>query len=502
MKRRWVEIGVIGFSAGIVLRSFVSVSITVAVFTLVLAAALAFFVARSPSSFKKEIIVLSFFLAATVGGIARYELSEPRSIALNDFKNEFITAEGVVVAEPDPRDNTTFLTIVIDVVGEKKETAGISEKVRVAIDRFPEYFYGDRVRFVGKLVAPENFLTDQGTVFDYQSYLAKDGIYFEMFRPKITLVAHSEGNPIVAALLRFKLAFLSATSRIIPEPENGLLAGIILGIKHGIPDSLAEAFRRSGLVHIIVLSGYNLTIVAAALMAFVTWFHRFLPRFVPPLVGIVGIVAFTIMAGASATAVRAAIMALLAILARFVGRKYDISRAIAVAAFIMVVHNPKVLAFDPSFQLSFLATLGIVYLAPFFESRFTRITDRFGIKSIVAATFATQIFVLPRLVALSGAVSLFGVLANIIVLPFVPLTMLLGALTGFSALVYDLLAAPFAFGAYFLLHAFVKIAEVFSSLPFSSIPVPVPPTWLTVAVYAALFYGVYHMNKSYKQTLN
>ena len=490
MQRKWLEIAVIGFSAGVLLRSFVAVSVSALLLGIIIAAVFVLAAMFSRPNFKKRLVLSSFFLAAVIGGAARYQMSEPGDNALVAFKNQFVSAEGIVVAEPDVRDALTFLTVSLDKIKGKSELLGISEKIRVAADRFPEYDYGDRIQLSGKLVEPENFKTERGDLFNYRSYLAKDGIYFEVFRPKIVLLERDRGNPAVAALLAFKSVFLSATNRMISEPENGLLSGIILGVKHGIPDSLTESFRRSGLVHIIVLSGYNLTIVAYALMKFFGWFGKYLPRLVSPLAGIVGIFSFTIMAGGSATAVRAAIMALLVVIAKLVGRRYRITRALAVAAFIMVAHNPKVLAFDPSFQLSFLATLGLVYLSPFFERRLQWIPQKFGIREIAAATLATQVFVLPRLVALSGTVSLVGIFANIIVLPFIPYTMLLGALSGFGAFVSEFVAIPFAYAAYLLLHGVVRAAEFFASLPLTSVSVPYIPAFALTLAYVPLVWFV------------
>ena len=495
MQRKWLEIAVIGFSAGVLLRSFVAVSVSALLLGIIVAAVFVLAAMFSRPNLKKWFVLSSFFLVAAVGGVARYEMSEPGGNALAVFKDQFMFAEGVVVAEPDVRDALTFLTVSLDKVKGKNEPIGVSEKIRVATDRFPEYSYGDRIQLSGKLVEPENFETEQGDMFDYRSYLAKDGIYFEMFRPKIILLERDQGNPAIATLLKFKFAFLSATNRMISEPENGLLSGIILGVKHGIPDSLTESFRRSGLVHIVVLSGYNLTIVAYALMQFFGWFGKYLPRVVSPLAGIVGILAFTVMAGGSATAVRAAIMALLVVLAGLVGRRYHITRALAVAAFAMIMYNPKILAFDPSFQLSFLATLGLIYLSPFFERRLGWITPKFGIRGIVTATLATQVFVLPRLVALSGTVSFVGVLANIIVLPFIPYTMLLGALSGFGAFVSEFVAIPFAYATYLLLHGVVRAAEFFASLPLASVSVPYIPAFVLALAYVPLVWFILKRQK-------
>ena len=482
---------VVSFAIGVFVRSFLYVSFSVALTILLIAAALVLYTILVAPRASAALFVVPLALVASVGGVARYELSEPQTLALTEFVGERISAEGIISKEIDERETLSFLTIDLEKVSARNQGFSVSDRIRVSVDRFESYSYGDRIKLSGVLQEPENFETDTGRIFDYRSYLAKDGIYFEIFRPKIEIILHGERNPIVAVLLQFKSKFLYSIEKVVPEPESALLGGLLLGEKHSLGDKLTEDFRRSGLVHVIVLSGYNMTIVAYAIM----WL---LSRFPPALAGgagAVGILAFTLMAGSSATAGRAAIMALLVILAKFLHRDYDIRRALAFAAFIMIVHNPKILAFDPSFQLSFLATLGLIYLSPHFERWFKRLTERFGIRQIVAATFATQIFVLPRLIELSGTISLVGLVSNILVLPLIPITMLFGALAGVLGFVHTSLAIPVAFIAYALLHYEINLVSFFGSVPFAALSVPALSIWFVVASYALLFFLVNRLNR-------
>ena len=494
-KGNWFVVFVISFAAGVAARSFCPVGFSFSLTLLLIAGAVLLYRLFASPRESALFFYIPLVLAGVVGGITRYELSEPRTFALNDHVGERVSVEGVISREIDERDTVSFLTIdlkSLSVRGVEKET---SERVRVSVDRHTDFSYGDRVAVAGVLQEPENFETDAGRVFDYRSYLAKDGIYHEMFRPQITLIAHGEGNPVVSALLKFKSSFLSSINRTVSEPESALLGGLVLGEKHSLGDALTESFRRSGLVHIIVLSGYNMTIVAKAITSSLSFFKNFLPAFVPSFSGVLGILAFTVMAGASATAVRAAIMALLVILAGAVHRDYDIKRALAIAGFVMILHNPKILAFDPSFQLSFLATLGLIYLSPFFEKKFRRLPNWLGLREIVSATFATQLFVLPRLIDLSGTVSLVGLVANIVVLPTIPITMLFGALTGFAGFLHDVLAMPFAYVAFILLHYQISMAQFFGSFPFSALSIPALSIWILMISYVVLLWFTYRLRK-------
>src|SRR3989344_2266646 len=160
---------------------------------------------------------------------------------------------------------------------------------------------------------PKNFeQADTGSPVDYVSYLEKVGILHQFLRPNISRIGEGKGNIIKRELLLLKHAFLDRVSRVIPEPESSLLGGLLVGAKQSLGKDLLDDFRTAGVIHIVVLSGYNLTIVAEAIMRF----FSFMPRMWGLSLGGISIVLFSIMTRAGATVVRASIMALLALLAR------------------------------------------------------------------------------------------------------------------------------------------------------------------------------------------
>ena len=193
---------------------------------------------------------------------------------------------------------------------------------------------------------PENFGTNN---FDWPAYLAKDAIYYEMFYPRTEFVSAGNGFWLKEKLFSLKEKFLSAIAKVVPEPHSAFLGGITIGAREGLPESLQEKFRTTGVAHIVALSGYNITIVAETIMLFLS----FLPQYLAIGGGVTGVILFAIMTGASATVLRASIMALLALTARATGRIYTVSWALFLAGFFMVLQNPKILRFDTPFQLSF-----------------------------------------------------------------------------------------------------------------------------------------------------
>ena len=186
------------------------------------------------------------------------------------------------------------------------------------------------------------------------------------------------------------------------------------------------------------------------------------------------------MVGFGATVMRACIMATLAILARFLGRPADALRWLFIAGFLMLLWKPMNLFYDPSFQLSFMATLGLILFSqPIFSfitnSKISKyIPIKYGVREIVSSTLAVQVFVLPLLIKMSGFVSIVSLLINPLVLPFIPWVMALGALTGLLGLlpfVGGFLSWPIGALAYLLTQFVIIVTKFFANVPFATLQI-------------------------------
>lgn len=426
--------------------------------------------------------VVLFSAGLGVGRLA-YQSSAVENQSLENFLGSNRTFRGVIVSEPDEREAYTNLTVAMFRAESSSERQFLG-RVLVKTDNFNTFRYGDLIEFIGKLERPENFQGDNGRVFNYRAYLAKDGIGYVMNFAQVKKVGDGEGHWLVARLLSFKQAFLSHVSGLIPEPHVSLLGGLVVGAKQALGADLLNDFRAVGVIHIVVLSGYNITIVAESLAAF---FRFFLPRAFSTALGVVSIIGFAVMVGGSATVVRASIMALLVVVARLLARQYDITRALLLAGFLMLLHNPAILVFDPSFQLSFLATVGLIYVSPIVEKRLQFIPKKFNLREVATATIATQIFVLPFILYQMGTLSIVALPVNLLILPAIPLTMLFGFFAGMTGFVNLLLATPFAYLTYGLLSYELGVVEWFAGLPFAAISIPAFPFWIVILTYAGYF---------------
>jgi competence protein ComEC len=162
-----------------------------------------------------------------------------------------------------------------------------------------------------------------------------------------------------------------------------------------------------------------------------------------------------------------------------------------VAGLAMLILNPYLLAYDVGFQLSFMATLGLILVAPYFETRLQKVPGTLGAREFLIATLATQIFVSPLLLYQIGEFSVVAVIINVLVLPMVPVAMLLTFATGMVAMVSTTMAVPLAWLAYASLSYIIILCEGFASLSFASYVVPAFPFWLVPLSYMVLGYFIW-----------
>ena len=199
-------------------------------------------------------------------------------------------------------------------------------------------------------------------------------------------------------------------------------------------------------------------------------------------------------------AVRAGIMAVIALVARSAHREYDGIRALLFVAMAMTLIDPSKALLNISFHLSFLATLGLLIFAPILERHLHRVPERLQVRSIVAATIATQCALLPYLAYAIGEISLVGVMANIAVLPIIPIAMAGGAITVTATLVLPIAGLIIMPIAYVPLHTITEVTAFFASVPHASVPLPAfPALWAAVATAAILAIGLI-LSRRYQTT--
>jgi competence protein ComEC len=196
------------------------------------------------------------------------------------------------------------------------------------------------------------------------------------------------------------------------------------------------------------------------------------------------------MAGSSPTAIRAGIMTTIALFGRMTGRTYNAGRALVIAGLVMIAYDPRVFL-NISFELSFLATFGVLFVVPKVFRFLTFLPMRFGFRENVATTMAATISVLPLLLYSTGILSLVSLPANIIILPIIPITMLFVFLAGISGFISPSLSLIFGYVSHILLGYILAVIHFFASLPFASITIQIFPLLLMGILYVLLLFWVF-----------
>ena len=350
----------------------------------------------------------------------------------------------------------------IDQIQSKESHITVNQNsVYLYVPYFKYFPQGSQVEITASINPVESFLTESGKIFHYDRFLATKDVIGSIYYPRrITVLTELEKKEKI--LLNIKKTFVDKINTLFSFPNAPLLAGVLFGAVDTLGEERLDNFRIAGLIHIVVLSGSNIAIIIEAV-------RRSIPVSRMYSIGIAGtfIVLFVLMVGAEASIVRAAIMAFISLLAQATYSRYSVHRALWMTVVVMVAWNPGILLYDPSFILSVLATIGMVYLNPVLEKKFTKIPEKFEIRFIIASTCATYFLVLPYIVYSMGKVSVVSLGVNLITLPLVPWVMLGGFVATSGSFISEKIMKPIIFISEMLLTYIQKIVTYAAKLPFA-----------------------------------
>jgi competence protein ComEC len=443
---------------------------------------------RDPLLRRVHLLLLVFLLAALRYTIALPTFDEHALASFND--RGALTLVGDVIAPPEVRDRATNVRLAVTRVRAGSVWHDVSGVALLQSPRETDVRYGDHVQVYGELATPPEFAD-----FSYKEYLARQGIH-SLIRTfgNVRILERDQGNPFFAALYAFRDRALAAVYAIFPDPAAALLAGILLGVESGIPRDLSDAFSTTNTAHIIAISGFNIAIIAGILAQLA---RRVFGARGATLVVILGLATYTLLVGASASVVRAAIMGSLTVIALHYNRQNDALNALGVSALLMTAWNPFTL-FDIGFQLSFLATVGLVLyatsLTTWFEKNLARVLPNERAKQIATAlgdslivTLAAQITTTPLIIFVFHRLSLVGLVANLLVLPAQPPVMIVGGLATLTAMVIQPVGQVIAWIAWAFLEWTIVVVQALAGLPFAALDVGRFDAVLLGAYYALLF---------------
>jgi competence protein ComEC len=339
-----------------------------------------------------------------------------------------------------------------------------SRRIKITTGRFPEINYGDFLRISGKISNKDRKVL--------------------MYFPKIEMVNNSSSvwQSGFKSVNTFRQKLILLFSKTLPSPSSSLLLGIIFGIKEQMPKNFTDNLRTTGVFHVIAASGMNVTLIGGFVSGFLT---LFLKRQIAIFLSILGIIFYAILAGFEPSIIRASIMGILVFSSQILGRQTLATNSLFLAGFGMLFVDPTLLG-DVGFQLSFAATLGILYIKPLFGSKE-------GILSEVLTTIAAQIATLPILLTNFGIYSIYSILVNGLVLWTVPILMVIGGLGAILSFIAVSLGQILIYLCYPLLVYFEAIVNFFGKIG-GVLTVKIVP-WQFIAGYyclltsALIFFG-------------
>ncbi len=341
--------------------------------------------------------------------------------------------------------------------------------------KYTDLVQGDIINLECHTVLPEVYNN-----FDYHKYLVMKGIDYVCDNFSYEIIRHEP--TILNKIAQFRLQMESVVDNIIPAPEAGLANGLLFGGSDKLSKDLQDKFAKTGMTHIVAVSGYNVSIIIIVVMGFIIFLGA--SRKWAVLFSIVGIIFFVALIGFPSSGVRAAIMGVLVLVAAVYGRISNAYSAIFFTGAIMLVFNPLLLRYDIGFQLSFLATLGIVSVYPVLEKFSNGSNKALGLVEILLLTISAQLFVVPIILYHFKIFSFISLLANVLILLIIPPTMLFVFIMIVANFVFHPLALFFGWLAYFLLAYEIHVIEILSRISWGTI---------TIDHINGLWFGLYYI---------
>ncbi len=428
-----------------------------------------------------ELFLMALFVLSFLFGFWYFKIDDSKRVSeLGIPEKEVVSLRCEVIGDIEYKNNQKKFSCKPIIFNKKiRESLLLYTK-----DTDKSFLHGDILSIQAIFEKPKTFKTDTNTEFEYQEYLKTKNIFYLSFDTKIIDVVERKNN-LRRKLFVFRDRFIKPFTEGLKGDSENLFVGILFG-KNILSKDLVNSFRIAGLTHIIALSGYNITVIAS-------WIKSLLLNLgskTSSLFAVFSIIIFILMTGVPITAVRAGIMAVISLVALRSGNIYASLRALFIAVLIMNIINPRLIFYDFSFQLSILATLGIIlFTKKISEMLYSKLPS--FLKEILATTISAQIAVLPIILYQTKMLSVLSLPANILVLPIIPVIMVFGFLGGAVGLISPILSFPFVFMGDIGLKIVIYIATFVAKLPISAFVFKDFGLWLMLILYGIVVFWAY-----------
>lgn len=421
---------------------------------------------------RKYIYLIPFLLiGGTLFGLWRDSISQNDLAEFNPLFGTIVTIEGSVKDDVDTGTANQIIIRLDNLIINNKSMPGILWISTASAD----IKRGDKLILNGLL--KEGFGNFSGVIY----------------RANVEKVINPQPGDIARVIRDW---FASGIKRALPEPESSLGLGYLVGQRRALPADLALALQLAGLTHVVVASGYNLTIlVRLARRLFVKT-----SKYLSALSAVLMIVSFMAITGISPSMSRAGLVSGLSLAAWYYGRKFHPIVLLLFAIAVTVTINPGYAWGDLGWQLSFAAFGGVMIIAPLAQRYLFGNKKPGTIGQILGETISAQLITAPIIIMAFGQLSNVAIVSNLLVLPLVPLAMLLTFFAGIGGLALPTFATIIGMPATWLLGYMVNVAEYLSSLPWSMSKIDIK-WWVIGTYYLCLFGACFYMWRKTKYNL-
>lgn len=437
--------------------------------------------------------IISPIIFFAIGGLRFVAVD---NLPLNDvskFAGQAVQISGIVREESQVKvlpNGSTQLRLVVD--AESIKLKGTEEKICGGLiltyypkegEEIPTARIGDKISAGGNLKLLTNY-NNPGQI-DGVTRMKANGITARMSAGKQGITVEEVDGGLWIKFLRFVAAirehYRESMAEVMSAEDAAAIFAMLFGGYAGLNPELVEEFATTGIVHILSVSGSHMTIMAGV----AAWLCSLLrlPKKITFAVGFFFIATYAILSGMLPQVLRSATMGILVFFAKTLDAEAEGARLLTLTALAMLINQPLLL-FDISFQLSFTATAGLMYLSKDLQDSMERLPKFFT--GAASMTIAAQLASLPFIVWYFNQISLSSVLANVFVMPFLEIVIVGGLLSGLVAAFVPIIGKIFFMSEALIFGASAKLNHVIANLPLSSVQVPTLGLWAGFFYYAAL----------------
>lgn len=402
----------------------------------------------------------------------------------NIANQENLRIEAIVISEVQERDYRYTCKIEILTINKNKNNQGKKLILDIKKSNMITIEQGNIIEVTGKFRIPDKARNTKG--FDYQKYLKTQRIYGTVYNAENIKVIGKEKNKIRNYIWNIKNGLKHNIEEILPEKTANLCIGILIGDKEKLEEKVVNDFKNSNLTHMLAVSGAHIAYIIVGL----TIILKKLGNKIFKIITIVFLIFFMALSNFAPSIVRAGIMTITGLIASLLYRKSDIYCNLGLSAIIILTINPYTIL-DIGFQLSYAGTIGIILLNRELIKHIDRKNDRkviTYIKNAIIVTVSANIIILPIMAYQFHTISATFWISNILASPLMGIAVIGGFLAYIVSIILMPIAKVIAIPLNMILNTLMKIAELCSNIPFSSILVKRPMLWMTFLYYFSIIW--------------